>query len=114
MLVRSRSTMPQQRHVVLFGALAITSLLTTWTFMIKYFQVSYQTWLMWRSYYELDPQHRHLGLWLKETSLFQEMWEIVIIGNARYWWTHQTFFFALGLGLYLDQKGKPKHGFSHP
>tara|TARA_R110002003_G_scaffold1926_10_gene23778 strand:+ start:7145 stop:7375 length:231 start_codon:yes stop_codon:yes gene_type:complete len=74
--------------------------------MFKYFNVSYQTWLMWRSYYELDPHHRHWGLWLRETSLFREAWETVVVGNARYWWSHQIFFFALGLGLYLEQKGE--------
>jgi len=97
---------PPSKHVLLFSVLAVGSLLTTWTFMIKYFNVSYQSWLTWRSYYELDPHHRHWGLWLKETSLFREAWETVIVGNARYWWSHQIFFFALGLGLYLEQRGE--------
>ena len=96
---------PPSKHVWLFGALAAGSLLTTWTYMVKYFNVSYQTWLMWRSYWALDPAHRHWGLWLKETGLFREAWETVVVGNARYWWSHQIFFFALGLGLYLEQKG---------
>lgn len=97
--------LPPRKHVYLFSALAAGSLLTTWTFMIKYFNVSYKTWLMWRSYYELDAHHRHWGLWLRETGLFREAWETVIVGNSRYWWSHQIFFFALGLGLYLEQKG---------
>jgi hypothetical protein len=96
---------PPRKHVWLFSALAGGSLLTTWTFMVKYFNLSYKTWLMWRSYYELDPHHRHWGLWLKETSLFHEAWELVVVGNSRYWWSHQIFFFALGLGLYMEQKG---------
>jgi hypothetical protein len=98
---------PPGKDVWLFSALAASSLLTTWTFMFKYFNVSYKTWLMWRSYYELDPHQRHWGLWLKETSLFHEAWELVVVGNARYWWSHQIFFFALGLGLYMEQKGTP-------
>ncbi|KAI8935191.1 hypothetical protein NX059_007782 [Plenodomus lindquistii] len=97
--------LPPRKHVWLFGALSAGSLLTTWTHMFRYFKISYDTWLMWRSYYELDPHQMHWGLWLKETSLFREAWETVIIGNARYWWSHQIFFFALGLGLYLEQKG---------
>ncbi|KAI4658135.1 uncharacterized protein J4E79_007116 [Alternaria viburni] len=97
--------LPPRRHVWLFSALAVGSLLTTWTHMFQYFKVSYQSWLMWRSYYELEPDQNHWGLWLKETSLFREAWETVIIGYARYWWSHQIFFFALGLGLYLEQKG---------
>lgn len=96
---------PPKKHVYLFSALAAGSLLTTWGFMIQYFNVSYKTWLMWRSYYELDAHHMHWGLWLRETSLFREAWETVIVGNSRYWWSHQIFFFALGLGLYLEQKG---------
>jgi hypothetical protein len=98
---------PPGKDVWIFSALAVGSLLTTWTFMFKYFNVSYKTWLMWRSYYELDPHQRHWGLWLKETSLFHEAWELVVVGNARYWWSHQIFFFALGLGLYMEQKGTP-------
>jgi len=97
--------LPSRSHVWLFSGLALGSLLTTWTYMFQYFKVSYQSWLMWRSYYELEPHHKHWGLWLKETSLFREAWETVIVGNARYWWSHQIFFFALGLGLYLEQKG---------
>ncbi|KAF1845439.1 uncharacterized protein K460DRAFT_355260 [Cucurbitaria berberidis CBS 394.84] len=96
---------PPRKHVWLFTALAVGSLATTWSFMVQYFSISYQTWLMWRSYLELDPHHRHWGLWLRETSLFKEAWETLIVGTARYWWSHQIFFFALGLGLYLEQKG---------
>ncbi|KAH7396589.1 hypothetical protein DE146DRAFT_657182 [Phaeosphaeria sp. MPI-PUGE-AT-0046c] len=98
-------SVPPSRDIWLFSILAAGSLLTTWTFMVQYFDMSYKTWLMWRSYYDLDPHHRHWGLWLKETSLFHEAWELVVVGNARYWWSHQIFFFALGLGLYLEQKG---------
>ncbi|KAF1944776.1 hypothetical protein EJ02DRAFT_442343 [Clathrospora elynae] len=97
--------LPPKKHIWLFSVLATGSLLTTWSYMVQYFSVSYQSWLMWRSYYELEPQHKHWGLWLKETSLFREAWQTVVIGNARYWWSHQIFFFALGLGLYLEKKG---------
>lgn len=73
--------------------------------MIQYFKVSYRTWLMWRSYYDLTPEQSHWGLWLRDTSLFKEAWSIVIVGNTRYWWSHQIFFFACALGLALEQKG---------
>lgn len=96
---------PPRRDIWLFSALAAGSLLTTWTFMIQYFNISYRTWLMWRSYYDLDLHQRHWGLWLKETSLFHEAWELAVVGNSRYWWSHQAFFFALAMGLYLEQKG---------
>jgi len=107
-IVLSKSTSarpPPRKHVLLFIGLAASSLLTTWYYMIQYFKVSYKTWLMWRSYYEFTDDQNHWGMWLKDTSLFKEAWEITIVGNARYWWTHQIFFFACALGLALEQKG---------
>jgi len=101
----STTKLPPKKHVWLFSILAVGSLLTTWTHMFRYFKASYDSWVMSRSYYELEPQQKHWGLWLKETSLFREAWETVIVGTTRYWWSHQIFFFALGLGLYLEQKG---------
>jgi hypothetical protein len=107
--VLSKSTtaqLPPRKHVRLFIALAVWSVLTVWYFEIQYFTISYQTWARWRSYYELSPDQMHWGLWLKETSLFNEAWETAVVGNARYWWTNQIFFFACGLGLSLEQRGK--------
>jgi hypothetical protein len=96
---------PPRKHVLIFIGLAAGSLLSTWYYMIKYFQASYKTWLMWRSYYQFTDDENHWGMWLKDTSLFKEAWEIVIVGNARYWWSHQIFFFACALGLAMEQKG---------
>lgn len=109
--VLSKSTtaqLPPRKHVRLFAILAAGSLITTWYYMLEYFKLSYKTWLMWRSFYELTPDQRHWGLWLRETSLFREAWETAIVGNARYWWTHQIFFFACGLGLSLEQRGESR------
>jgi hypothetical protein len=97
-------TVPK-RDVWLFTALASGSLLTTWTYMFRYFEFSYQNWLLSRAHYALDPTATHWGLWLKETSLFKEAWEMVIADHKRYWWSHQIFSFAMGLGLYMEQKG---------
>lgn len=110
-LSKSRTARPPpKKHVMVFAALATGSLLTTWYYMLQYFKVSYQTWLMWRSYWELSPDKNHWGIWLRETSLFKEAWELVIVGNARYWWSHQIFFFACALGLALEQKGRVLSG----
>ena len=96
---------PPRNHVRLFAFLASGSLLTTWYYMVQFFRTSYRVWAMWRSYYQLSEDHMHWGLWLKETSLFKEAWEVAITANARYFWTHQIFFFACILGLGLEQKG---------
>jgi hypothetical protein len=97
---------PPRNHVQAFIVLATGSIVTTWYYQYQAFNVSYSTWMMWRSYYDLTPDQMHWGLWLKETSLFRETWMTTIVGNARYWWTHQIFFFASGLSLSLEQKGR--------
>ena len=99
------SQLPPKKHVIIFTMLATCSLLSTWGFMIQYFQWSYDNWLKVRSQHDLDPSVKHWGLWLKETSLFKEAWESVIVGHNRYWWSHQIFFFACALGLHLEWKG---------
>lgn len=99
------SRLPQRKQVVLFAVLAAASLLTTWSFMFRYFEWSYDNWLTVRSQHKLDPSVKHWGLWLKETSLFREAWESVIIGHDRYWWSHQIFYFASALGLHSEWKG---------
>jgi hypothetical protein len=96
---------PPRKHVQYFTLLAIGSLGTTWYHMFRYFQTSYRTWFMWRSIYELSPDQMHWGLWLRDTSLFREAWETVILGAGRYWWSQQIFFFACALGLYMEQRG---------
>ncbi|KAJ4359494.1 uncharacterized protein N0V89_000048 [Didymosphaeria variabile] len=106
--VLSRSTtgrLPAKAHIRTFAILAALSLFTTWYYMSNYFRVSYQAWAMWRSRYEISQDKMHWGLWLKETSLFREAWETIVVGNARYWWSHQIFFFASGLGLSLEERG---------
>jgi hypothetical protein len=98
-----------KKDVWLFTALAMGSLLTTWTYMFRYFEFSYQNWLLSRAHYALDPTTKHWGLWLKETGLFKEAWEMVIVDHKRYWWSHQIFSFAMGLGLHMEQKGTPNY-----
>ncbi|KAF1929929.1 uncharacterized protein M421DRAFT_59724 [Didymella exigua CBS 183.55] len=99
------SRLPQRKHVLLFSALAACSLLSTWSYMLRYFQWSYDNWLTVQSQHEIDLSVKHWGLWLKETSLFREAWESVIIGHNRYWWSHQIFYFACALGLHSERKG---------
>lgn len=99
------SRVSHKKQVALFAILAVCSLLSTWSFMFRYFQWSYVNWLAVRSQHDLDLSIKHWGLWLKETSLFKEAWESVIVGHNRYWWSHQIFFFACALGLHSEWKG---------
>lgn len=99
------SVLPRRKYVLLFAALAVGSLFSTWSFMFQYFQWSYDNWFTVRSQHDLDPSVKHWGLWLKETSLFREAWESVVIGQNRYWWSHQIFYFASALGLHSEWKG---------
>lgn len=102
---KNPSRLPQKRHILLFAILAAASLISTWSFMFRYFQWSYDNWLYVRSQRNLDLTVKHWGLWLTETSLFREAWESVIIGQNRYWWSHQIFYFASALGLHSEWKG---------
>jgi hypothetical protein len=104
------SQKPPRTHVVIFALLAACSLLSTWGFMFRYFQWSYDSWLALRSQHGLDPSVKHWGPWLRETSLFKEAWASVVIGHNRYWWSHQIFFFALALGLHSEWKGLSTRG----
>ncbi|KAF3034600.1 hypothetical protein E8E12_004187 [Didymella heteroderae] len=97
--------LPKRKHILLFAVLAAASLLSTWSFMFQYFQWSYNQWLAVRSQHDPDPSVKYWGLWLKETSLFREAWESVIVGHDRYWWSHQIFYFASALGLHSEWKG---------
>ncbi|KAL5397359.1 hypothetical protein PMIN06_005573 [Paraphaeosphaeria minitans] len=107
-IVLSKSTtarLPAKAHVRTFATLAALSIFTTWYYMFHYFRVSYLAWAMWRSRYDVSQDTMHWGLWLTETSLYREFWETIVVGNARYWWSHQIFFFASGLGLSLEERG---------
>lgn len=99
------SEQPRTRHIVMFAVLAVCSLLSTWSFMFRYFEWSYDNWLTLRAQGDLDPSVKHWGIWLKDTSLFKEAWESVIVGHDRFWWSHQIFFFATALGLHSEWKG---------
>jgi hypothetical protein len=105
LLASAPSKLPPKRHLRTFAGLAAFSLLSTWGFMFRYFQWSYENWSAVRAPRDLDPSMKHWDLWLKEISLFKEAWESVIVGHARYWWSHQIFFFACALGLHLECKG---------
>lgn len=99
------SKLPPRKHIYIFAILAICSLLSTWGFMFRYFQWSYDNWLAERSQLNLNLSVKHWGRWLRDTSLFKEAWESVIVGYSRYWWSNQIFFFACALGLHLEWKG---------
>jgi hypothetical protein len=105
-LQRSTAERPPKRRIQYFISLAFLSLLIPGYYQFRTYYVSYRTWLMWKSYYDLTPDKLHWGLWLRETPLFRNSWEILVVGNSNYWWTHQIFVFAGVLALILEQKGR--------
>lgn len=81
-----------------FLALAIASVGVTWTFMLQYFQLSFE-----------QSAHRHGALassyttheWLADVSLFHEAWFYVCDGASRWWWSQQLCLWTTGPLLVL-------------
>ncbi|KAJ5109697.1 hypothetical protein N7532_002342 [Penicillium argentinense] len=97
-------------HAILFIFLTALTLGITWFYMISLFFHSYHEWtlsptgLAWSA---VDmPITTRMGLWLKETYLFQEAWETVVETPKRFWWSGQIFGWCIGWGLFLGIAGR--------
>jgi hypothetical protein len=91
------------KHVILFAALAVLSLCTTWYYMLGFFSISYRSWAFTHAALGGDPE---LGLWLKDAQLFKEAWGTAVATSARFWWTQQIFFFSAAWSVFLGREGK--------
>lgn len=97
---------PQRRkQLYLFAILAALSLGFTWFHMISLFVWSYKNWasspngLLFSS---IDmPTVTRMGLWLKNTYVFQEAWETVSENPTRFWWSGQIFGWTIGWSIFL-------------
>jgi hypothetical protein len=86
-----------------FSFLAILSLGTTWYYMFQFFVVSYKSWAStFPAVVSGELRGLQLGLWLKDSKLFEEAWGTACATPIRYWWTQQIFLWttiwSLGLG----------------
>ncbi|KAJ5779292.1 hypothetical protein N7457_007012 [Penicillium paradoxum] len=102
---------PQRRtQFFLFALLAVLSLSFTWYHMFMVFIHSYTNWAtspegMAYSNVEM-PFIVRMGLWLKNTYLFQEAWETVSETSIRFWWSGQIFGWTIGWSVFLGITGR--------
>ncbi|KAL9542523.1 hypothetical protein MBANPS3_008573 [Mucor bainieri] len=74
--------------IVLFVLLSGVSLLSTWTYMFKFFAHSYQEWKLFTGF-ELPLSLNSMSYWLKDVSLFDSAWRQVCVGAWQWLWSHQ-------------------------
>ncbi|KAK4056015.1 hypothetical protein OIO90_003010 [Microbotryomycetes sp. JL221] len=104
----SSSSGSRAQYRVAFAVLAILSLLSTWTYMFRYFVWSKQ-----------DAAHS-LGLatissrqWLQQKSLFYEAWHYVCSSVDNWWWSEQLCLWTVsGLTIFIIVEGQ-RNGIKH-
>lgn len=108
----------REKHMQIFAILAVLSLAMTWYHMLQYFALSYRVWAhemdeplpltLWgeNGYFAFGTLRLALGRWLKDTSLFEDAWEIVIERSSRYWWSQQIFLGAAAWSVFVGIEGE--------
>jgi hypothetical protein len=89
----------------LFACLAVSSLVTTWYFMILFLMQSYRDWMIEQ---HPDPALSSLSKlrgWLDETYLFEQAWAAIVKTEPRFWWAIQIFGFASIWSVFLGIEG---------
>lgn len=74
--------------ILLFILLSSVSLLSTWTYMFKFFAHSYREWKQITGF-ELPLSLNSMSYWLKDVSLFDSAWRQVCVGAWQWLWSHQ-------------------------
>lgn len=74
--------------ILLFILLSCVSLLSTWTYMFKFFAHSYREWKLITGF-ELPLSLNSMSYWLKDVSLFDSAWRQVCVGAWQWLWSHQ-------------------------
>lgn len=107
-----------EKHVQLFAILALLSLAVTWYHMLQYVALSYRAWAYEmdeplpstlcgeNGYFAFGTLRLALGRWLKDTSLFRDVWEIVVERSSRYWWSQQIFLGAAAWSVFVGIEGE--------
>lgn len=83
----------QYAGTLIFGVGALLSLLATWTYMLKYFQHSYNEWQAeTRESFSLNA----VSHWLHSVSLFDDAWRTVSLGDWPWLFSHRLCLFTVG------------------
>lgn len=96
-------------QIQIIGILAVTSLAVTWSYMFKFFTLSYRTWARDRGIsdaFRENSAQLYWGQWLKETSLFRDAWETVTEESKRFWWSQQILLITTAWSVYLGIEGR--------
>jgi hypothetical protein len=84
------------RLPLLFLLFASLSLLSTWTFMFKYFHCSYSQWLA-KTDIITESLLDSISHWLHSVSLFDDAWRTVSVGAVQWLWSHQLCAFTVSV-----------------
>ncbi|KAJ4017620.1 hypothetical protein NW766_003685 [Fusarium irregulare] len=107
----SSDALSRRRHsIVVFSALAVLSLATTWYHMFRFFQWSYQQWA--HAHPESLDGTIHLGEWLRDTTLFKQAWVSTLEEPYRAFWSLQIFAHCANWSVILasfDKKRRIPH-----
>ncbi|KAF4967429.1 hypothetical protein FSARC_5002 [Fusarium sarcochroum] len=106
----SKHVSRRRNAILVFSALAVLSLATTWYHMFCFFQWSYQQWESGQMC--LVGDELHLGEWLRDTTLFKQAWVSTLEQPPRAWWSLQVFGFCSIWSVMLaaqDKKGRIPH-----
>ncbi|RGP77260.1 alpha-mannosyltransferase alg11p [Fusarium longipes] len=100
----SKLTSRHRHAIIIFSALAVLSLATTWYHMFRFFQWSYQQWES--THLENPDGELHLGQWLRDTTLFKQAWVSTLEKGPRAFWSMQIFGFCANWSVMLAWQGK--------
>jgi hypothetical protein len=96
----------ETKKIRIFAVLAILSLGTTWYYMFQFFALSYRTWASnFAPTTEGEANGLQLGLWLRDSRLFEEAWGFACATPHRWWWTQQIFLCTTMWSLILGREG---------
>ncbi|KAI9472021.1 MAG: hypothetical protein EXX96DRAFT_611304 [Benjaminiella poitrasii] len=75
--------------VFVFLILAVISFIATWTYMIKFFIISYREWSLTVDQPSSLSFLNSISFWLHDVSLFDSAWRKVSVGVWPWLWSHQ-------------------------
>jgi hypothetical protein len=111
----------RRRHARIFSALALLSLASVTTFSVIWRVISYVQWAeqgnhktpgsLWQGWYgagETSVGRWHLGDWLKDVDLVNELDAVAIRKPEGFYYTTQHFVGLLASAIFIGVQGKEK------